>query len=209
MASVGTGRGYDDAVRAGGWFRAPFAVAMACGVLVGCSDGPPALTAEQTPASTTTSARPSPTALPPTELLLAVEAFRAEQASVISPELRAAARAARNAQGVAAKALSGYVAALAKNCGASAAAFQSSLGALRADVGTYDQLLDKAAAARVRLQAAALEVAAAAKRAGTSAPVSLTAVDKEYAALRTDAAARAAAAASLQARAAAARARCR
>lgn len=195
-------------MRASGWFRASLAVALACGVLAGCTNGPSALTAEQTPAPTTASSTPPPTALPPTDLLLAVEAFRAEQAAVISPELRAAARAARNAQGSAAKALSNYTAALAKDCGASAAAFQGSVSVLRADIGTYYRLLDAAAAARVRLQAAAEKVATAAKKAGVSAPVDVSAVDKEYAGLRADAAARAAAAPALQARAAAAHARC-
>ncbi len=141
-------------------------------------------------------------------MLVAVEAFRAEQAAVLVP-LRAAARDARSAQGRAGKALSAYAAALkVTRCGASTASFQRSIGELRSDVGTYYRLLDRASAARVRLEAAANAVTAAAAKSRVSAPVDLTATDKELAALRADARTRAAAIGSLQSRAAAAHARC-
>lgn len=131
-----------------------------------------------------------------------------EEAAILNPQLRASARATRNAQLGAAKSLAAYTVALGSGCGASSAAFQQSLGAFRAEVATYNRLLAAAGFVRARLPADAARVAAAAGKAGVSAPVDLTGMNKQYDAYRADAAARAVAPGELQTRAGNGYARC-
>lgn len=184
--------------------------AVLCSVVAGCANGAAARTDEPTPGPTTpSSASPSATALPASVLLLqAVQALRADEAAVLSPEMRIAARTARNAQLSAAKALSAYAAALGNGCSASPAAFRQRLAEFRSTIATYDRLLDGAAVVKARLPADAARVAAAAKAAGVSAPVDFTAVTKQYDAFRVDAATRAHTAGDFETRAANAYARC-
>lgn len=185
--------------------------AVLCGVVAGCAGGAAARTEEPTPGPTATSSSPSPSpsALPPSVLLLqAVQVLRADEAAVVSPEIKMAARATRNAQLNAAKALAAYAAALDSGCNASTATFRQRLAELRAAIVRYGGLLDRAAVVKSRLPADAARVAAAAKAAGVSAPVDLTTVIKQYDAYRTDANARAAAVGDFETRQANAYARC-
>lgn len=183
--------------------------AIMCGIVAGCGNSAATPTAGGTTAPPTASSAPPTTgAAPPALVLQAVEALRADEAAALSPQLRAGARTARNAQLAASKSLSSYTAALGNGCGASPAAFRQSLSQLQATVAAYDRLLASAGVFMARLPGDAARVAAATKKAGIAAPVDLRSVNAQYAAFRTDAHARAGAVPSLQTRAANAYARC-
>lgn len=185
-------------------------VAIICAVVGGCASSTAAPTAAPSPSRTPQPAGSvSPVVDPASSALLqAVEALHADEAAVLSPGVRTAARAVKNDQLRAAKALGAYDASLASGCSASTAAFRAGLGQLNASIAAYQRALASANAVRVRLPADAARIVAAAQRARVSTPVDLTTVNKQFAAYQSDAAARAAAAAGFQIRANAAYARC-
>lgn len=145
----------------------------------------------------------------PPAVLLATETLRADEAGVISPALKAAARAARDGQAAVGKALSAYVGQLSSvGCSASTAGYGSALAGFRSAVAKYQQQLATAAKFEQRLQADADAVTAAAKKAGISVPVDLSAIKKSFAGYQADAANRATAIGTFETRGQTAHGRC-
>jgi hypothetical protein len=151
---------------------------------------------------------PTVTQPPPAAVLKRVEVLRADQAALVGPRLRSAQGAARRAQARATKELWRYARAMVSGCEASPMAFEEKLGALRAAVETYTDLLDEAEAIRARLPAEAAAVAESAKAAGITVPIDLESTYEQYDDFRSDAAARVKAVAELQKRRQAAHTRC-
>jgi hypothetical protein len=166
-----------------------------------------------TPSSTAATTSGSPSASPSSSasatpdaniaLLTATDRLRSDLSLVSGKPVAAAARQAHNAQLRAAKAVLDYTKQLHYGCGASHAAADADIRALRSTVSTYHGVLATATAAKGRLAADASAVANAAKAAKADIPSTTTLVDgalKQYASYQKDYASKAAYPATFQSR---------